>query len=357
LLIESIYIGQQSVMNTYGSASFPLENRDQYKGQIRFIPIITTPPSINEKVRTATTEAGNSSDGQAPGGATRGGIFGDGLRGNGGQTLTSDREAVINRSRESRRLDEQVVLYMPPSVAIFDGVNIQNVDFGAFGAGVEMGLNAGSGPIQALVSSTETQISSFMDALSGNLDPEGARVVASRTASMFGSDAVSGAVSSALRVTPNPNTRMIFRSVNIREFAFNFKMIPTSQAESQAIKRIIHLFRKNLYPKTIDLEGAGIPIAYRFPNTFEIEMYYGGKKLSELNPDLKLGKMYLRQFTANYNPNGMGFYKNGDFNEVDISLSFTETRALTYDDVASEGEAFRDNLFDQTGSIGNVGGR
>lgn len=343
-----------------GLASFPLENRDQYKGQIRFIPIVTIPPSINEKVRTATTEAGNSSDGQAPGGATRGGIFGDGLRGNSGQTLTSNRSAVISKTQERPRFDEQVVLYMPPSVAIFDGVNIQNVDFGAFGTGVEMGINAGSGPIQALVSSTETQISSFMDALSGNLDPEGARVVASRTASMFGSDTVSGAVSSALRITPNPNTRMIFKSVNIREFAFNFKMIPTSQAESQAIKRIVHLFRKNLYPKTIDLEGTGgngIPIAYRFPNTFQIEMYYGNKKLSELNPDLKLGKMYLRQFTANYNPNGMGFYKNGDFNEVDISLSFTETRALTYDDVASAGEADRDNLFDQGGGFPTGGGR
>lgn len=319
-----------------GLASFPLENRDQYKGQIRFIPIVTIPPKINNKVDVSSNEASNSAD----------------VQGGAGESLTQNRLPTIGKTQEVYRRDEQVVLYMPPSLQIFDGVNIQNLDLNVFGAGVEGGIKSGSGALEAVASSSMNQISSFMDALSGNLDTQGAQVFASRAAAMFGSDTISGAVSSALRVTPNPNSRMIFRSVNIREFAFDFKMVPTSEAESQAIKRIVHLFRKNLYPKTIELEGTGLPIAYRFPNTFQVEMYYGNKKLSDLNPDLKFQKMYLRQFTTNYNPNGMGFYKNGDFNEVTISLSFTETRALTYGDVASAGETGRDNLIDQEGARG-----
>ena len=333
-----------------GLASFPLENADKYKGQIRFVPIVTIPPKINEKIKSSSDEASNSSDGGIAGGVTRGGRFGDGSRGNGGESLSTNRGSIIGKTQEVPRFDEQIVLYMPPSVQIFDGVNIQNLDLNTFGAGVEAGVKSGSGPLEAVASASMDQISSFMDALSGNLDTERAQVFASRAAAMFGTDTVSGAVSSALRVTPNPNTRMIFRSVNIREFSFDFRMVPTSEAESQAIKRIVHLFRKNLYPKTIELEGTGIPIAYRFPNTFQVEMYYGNQKLSDRNPDLKFKRMYLRQFTANYNPNGMGFYKNGDFNEVSISLSFTETRALTYEDVATEDEAGRDNLIDQYGS-------
>lgn len=119
-------------------------------------------------------------------------------------------------------------------------------------------------------------------------------------------------------------------------------MIPTSPAETEEIKKIVHTFRKHLYPKTIELEGTGIPIAYRFPNVFQIDMYYGDKNLGDINPSLKFQRMYLRNFSANYNPNSMGFHKNGDFNEVQISLTFTETKALTYEDIASEMEQTRD---------------
>jgi len=311
---------------------FPLQSKDKYKARIRFRPYVTIPPDISSKVGVSEQEATNSADLQS-----------------GTQTPTLDeRRSFISGTREVRHYDE-VVLFMPRQVQVVDGVNIQNLDLGAFGAGIERGVGSGSGVVEALASNTMNTISSFMDALSGNLDAEGARAFASRTSAMFSSDNVSGAVQSALRTTPNPNTRMIFRSVNIREFAFDFLMTPTSEAESQAIKQIVHTFRKHLYPKTIELEGTGIPIAYRFPNTFQIDMYYGSQNLSEINPSLKFQRMYLRQFTANYNPNSMGFYKNGEFNEVQISMAFTETKALTYEDVASDREKIYDDLLSRYG--------
>lgn len=317
---------------------FPLENLERYKGQIRFRPFINRPPDITGKIGIAGVEAANSSD---LGGGGGGPSFE--TTGRGGSN-----NPIISASQEIPTYEE-IVLYMPPTVQIMDGVNIQNIDLGSLGAGVEAGIRAGSGPIESIISNTGNQISSFLDALTGNIDAEGARVVASRTAAMFGTDGIPGAIQSAVAVVPNPNTRMIFRSVNIREFAFDFRMIPTSQAETEAIKAIIHSFRKNLYPKTIELEGTGIPVAYRFPNIFKIDMWYNGKNLSDSNPDLRFQNMYLRQFTANYNPNNMGFYKSGDFNEVQITLAFTETKALTFDDVSSEEEQYSNWLIDTYG--------
>lgn len=311
---------------------FPLENKDKYKARIRFRPYITIPPNISTKIGISEQESVNSSDLQSS-----------------SQNPTLDqRNPIISKTQEVRHSDE-IVLFMPRQVQIMDGVNIQNLDFGAFGTGVERAISSGSGIAEALASNTMSTITSFMDALSGNIDAEGARVLASRTSSMFTPESVSGSIQSALRTTPNPNTRMIFKSVNIREFAFDFTMIPTSEAETQSIKKIIHTFRKHLYPKTIELEGTGIPIAYRFPNTFQIDMYYGDQNLSEINPSLKFQRMYLRQFTSTYNPNSMGFYKKGDFNEVQITLAFTETKALTYDDIASEREQIYDGLIDTYG--------
>lgn len=313
---------------------FPLENLERYKGQIRFRPFITRPPDITKKIVFSSNEASNSSDFGA------GGV---------GVSFTGEGSSPIVSAAQEVPTYEEIVLYMPPQVQIVDGVNIQNIDLGALGAGVEAGIRAGSGPLESIISNTGNQISSFLDALTGNIDAEGARAVAARTAAMFGTDGIPGAVQSAVAVVPNPNTRMIFRSVNIREFAFDFRMIPTSQAETEAIKNIIHSFRKNLYPKTIELEGTGIPVAYRFPNIFKIDMWYDGKNLSDSNPDLRFQNMYLRQFTANYNPNNMGFYKSGDFNEVQITLAFTETKALTFDDVSSDQERYSDWLIETYG--------
>lgn len=315
-------------------SEFPLENQRTYDARIRFRPYVIIPPDINTKIANSSREAENSADAQTT-------IGGDDILFSQPVLDARRKNPLVSKTREKRHPDE-VRLYMPPQIQIVDGVNIQNLDLNAFGAGVERGIQTGSGPIEAIAEGTMNGINSFVDALRGNLDAEGARAFASRTSAMFSSDTTSGAIQSALRTTPNPNTRMIFRSVNIREFSFDFIMIPTSPAETEEIKKIVHTFRKHLYPKTIELEGTGIPIAYRFPNVFQIDMYYGDKNLGDINPSLKFQRMYLRNFSANYNPNSMGFHKNGDFNEVQISLTFTETKALTYEDIASEMEQTRD---------------
>ena len=41
--------------------------------------------------------------------------------------------------------------------------------------------------------------------------------------------------------------------------------------------------------------------------------------------------MYLKAFTASYNSTG-GFYKDGEFNEVSIQVSFAEEFTLNKDD-------------------------
>ena len=123
---------------------------------------------------------------------------------------------------------------------------------------------------------------------------------------------------------------MIFRAVNIREFSFDFKMVPTSKREQEEIKNIVSFFRTNLYPEVIKLEATGgnsIDAGYKFPDLFEIKLMYDGKDLAKDNPNLSFKHMYLKSFTASYNSTG-GFYKDGEFNEVSIQVSFAEEFTL-----------------------------
>ena len=41
----------------------------------------------------------------------------------------------------------------------------------------------------------------------------------------------------------------------------------------------------------------------------------------------------MQSFQATYNPNGMGFHKEGQWNEVHITMSFSESKALSKSDI------------------------
>lgn len=129
----------------------------------------------------------------------------------------------------------------------------------------------------------------------------------------------------------NPNTRALFKSVPLREFTFNFKMIPTSKDETKQIKGIIDFFRTNLYPEVIPL--GDINAGYKFPNVFEITMTYTNKKDHLAT---KILPSYIKSFSATYNSSSMGFLEGGDFSEVDIAMSFVESSTL-HRDLIKEG--------------------
>ena len=315
------------VNNARGTYMFPIENRDKYKAYIRFTPIIKNGPTY--QTRASASETQSSSDNVS---SAREGFIEKTAK-----SVVENSFSIFNNSgitgATERRGDQSVALYMPTPITIQDGVSIETASLGILGEGASRAMDAGSGIAGAAASAISEGMGSLIDTLKGNLTGSAAALGASRLAAGLpgaGTDAVRG----SLRVTPNPNTRMIFRAVNIREFSFDFKMVPTSKREQYEIRNIITFFRSNLYPETIKLEGTGgasIDAGYKFPNLFEIKLMYDGKDLAKDNPNLSFKHMYLKSFTASYNSTG-GFYKDGEFNEVSIQVSFAEEFTLNKSD-------------------------
>ena len=311
------------VNNARVTYMFPIENRDKYKAYIRFTPIIKNGPTY--QTRASASETQSSSDNVS---SAREGFIEKTAK-----SIVENSFSIFNNSgitgATERRGDQSVALYMPTPITIQDGVSIETASLGILGEGASRAMDAGSGIAGAAASAISEGMGSLIDTLKGNLTGSAAALGASRLAAGLpgaGTDAVRG----SLRVTPNPNTRMIFRAVNIREFSFDFKMVPTSKREQYEIRNIITFFRSNLYPETIKLEGTGgasIDAGYKFPNLFEIKLMYDGKDLAKDNPNLSFKHMYLKSFTASYNSTG-GFYKDGEFNEVSIQVSFAEEFTL-----------------------------
>ena len=134
------------------------------------------------------------------------------------------------------------------------------------------------------------------------------------------------AISSTTGIALNPNKRSILAGPEIRTFRFTFKMIPDSHEEAEEVKKIVRFFREEMYPES--QREAGINAAFRYPSIFDIQMKYKGKDVATY-----IKPSYLTDVAVVYNQSSMAFHADGNFQETDITLTFTETVALTAQDI------------------------
>jgi hypothetical protein len=298
---------------------FPYDNRGDYPGKIIFRPFAPPVPNVNVPAITnlladAIAEFAEGAEAAA---------F------DGGGVDLSDRVVYgAEASQERRRyeLGSKVVLYLPQAITFSDQAEYENANLGAVGGVAEGLLNRGASAGATLSAAVREGTSAFSDLITGNTgaSSEAARLAVTRIAQNAPGPA-GDVASSFLRVAINPNKRTLFRSVNIREFAFQFKMIANSAREAQEIENIIRVFRKELYPSVV--EGAEV-VGFNFPNLFDIQMKYNNQPVAT-----KIKPSYLRNIQITYNPSSMGWHIDGKPSEVDMTLAFVEERTLNKSDI------------------------
>ena len=231
--------------------------------------------------------------------------------------------------------DSRISLYLPRAIQIQDTVSYDNAfQLGLIGGAIEKDLSGGQGVAASALGAVAGEIAGIGNSLIGNasgagMSKEAAGIIAGKVAAMAPriGDAAGGAVRGATRLTTNPNTRALFKDVPIRNFSFAFQLLPTSRAEARIIEEIISTFRTELYPEAIS--ASGVNIGYRFPNRFLIKVKYNNKEI----PGIRFLPVYLQSFNATYNSATGGMHNDGRFTSIDISLAFTETRAIAKADV------------------------
>jgi hypothetical protein len=217
-----------------------------------------------------------------------------------------------------------------------DNAQYETANLGVLGGALEQGLRGQN----AFAGATRNgQLVSTASALAAAAVAKGAGEVAGAAiGSKFGTpgaivgasalggtlEGLSPAVRSATRIASAPNQRTLFQQVQIRSFAFTFKMIANNAQEAQEIKNIVKFFRQELYPEKIALGESGVPLAYKFPNMFEIQV----RNKNGVNPAFDIQRCYLRDIQTSFNSTASGMYNDGNFVEVDISLAFQEIVAL-----------------------------
>ena len=234
---------------------------------------------------------------------------------------------------------KKITLYMPMALNFRDNVGYENVDLGFSGGLVEGGLGKSKGSkmadvVASVVGGTGQTLASLIGSQTGDLATLAALQV-NVVAKALGEGTVS-AVRQAGGVRLNPNTRSLFKSVALREFAFQFKFIAKSFAEAEEVKKIIHFFRKEIYPEDINISVGGneVSVGYKFPKKFQITALYDGKPVAS-----KIKPCFLRDVSVVYNPTNQTMHggDNPHFTEIDMSLAFTETTTLSRKDIVHLG--------------------
>lgn len=251
--------------------------------------------------------------------------------------------------------NHRVFLYLPMTIQQMENVSVGPESLGVVGGTIASVIKGGDATLAGITGAgIRGAVGGVIDFVSGNASKELGSLIANKIASKVSTQAGLG-VQSATRLQISPNTRSIFKQVNIREWSFSFQLIPTSEKESIEIENIIDFFRKEQLPEEL---GTGeISMAYKFPNLMQIKAVYFAKDEDITQTDrapvlaqniiTRFLPAYLQSVDITYNTSGMSFYDNGKFHDATMNLKFIEYRPLNKRDIMIEREYLRKGDFER----------
>jgi len=124
----------------------------------------------------------------------------------------------------------------------------------------------------------------------------------------------------------NPNKELLFQGPTLREFSFNFPIMPTSPEEGKQVKEIIQLFKKHSAPKR---ESKG-DFFLSSPDLFELSYLYKGGSHPFLN---KFKYCALKSVNVNYTGSSVySTYEDGTPTHMTLGLTFGEVEPIFAED-------------------------
>ncbi len=231
-------------------------------------------------------------------------------------------ELIRFRIVDRKTLEDQrsIYLYSPPGLSVQDAAGYTQADLGLIGGGIDAVGDIGTGKKEA----SESNL--IADLVSAATTGAAGKLGAAGQAGMI----VGG-------IASNPYTNVQFTGTNLRSFAFNFKLVAESPDESDAIKDIENTFRKFLYPK----KASSSEFLLEYPPLFKIEfmkLQGGDAAPNKYMPFIQYS--YLLNMTATFNSATNLFHKTGAPVELDLALTFQESKALKREDLYGAPEEY-----------------
>lgn len=137
-----------------------------------------------------------------------------------------------------------------------------------------------------------------------------------------------GAIQAASGKVENPNKEQLFKSMNFRNFTFEYKFAPRNQAELDATKNIINEFKKNMHAEK---DPSGLFLLY--PSEFDVEFRYRNQTNTHLHRIKSCALADMRLVFGNGGTFTTIQGTQGAPSEITMTLVFKELEVLTKDDI------------------------
>jgi len=237
---------------------------------------------------------------------------------------------IDSKRQTTRRISDSIALYLPANVRDTTGAEYENMPTGVLGYAANQGLD-------------------LMNMLEAK-DYNAAADIFTGSATMFATEAfkragaafaeglagAEGAIQLANRVlgqADNPFVEVLFNSMNVREFTYNFNFAPRNEDETAEVQQIIQLFRFHMTP---EMQGANSRYL-TLPSEFDIHYMFKGKDGNGKENDFynRISTCVLMNVDTNYTPNGVRSFESGAPTKIEMTLTFRETELLTKEKINS----------------------
>lgn len=125
----------------------------------------------------------------------------------------------------------------------------------------------------------------------------------------------------------NPNVELLFKSPDLRAFEYQFDLTPRSSSESEVIKNIIRVLKRDSAPK----KGNSAGLFLTSPNVFRLSFMRGGQKHPFLN-SFKICALKGMRVDYTSGTGGYRVYEDSTPVKMSMSLSFTELTPVYAED-------------------------
>ena len=236
---------------------------------------------------------------------------------------TQIKKGVKSSSENTKRITDSVAMYLPPNVEDNTIANYNDAKTGIAGFLVASGFKAQGGDTKAI---TESLIAS----MEGVLKDTTMRAIGV-VGEIFGAEGTEGLAKKAFGEADNPYMEVLFDSMQLRTFTYNFQFAPRSEKESYEVQRIIQLFRFHMAPEL----RPGVNRYLGLPSTFDIHYMFLSKDgvASENNFYNRIATCVLQDCSVNYTPGGVKSFEDGGPTQTTMKLTFKEIQLLTKDKI------------------------
>ena len=234
------------------------------------------------------------------------------------------KKGVSSAFNNTRRITDSVALYLPGGVQDTTTANYNDSKTGIAGFLVATGAVAVGGDAkkisESLVAGTE-----------GILKDSAARAIG-LVAELGGAEGAEQLVKKAFGEADNPYMEVLFDSMSLRTFTYNFNFAPKSEQEADEVQKIIQLFRFHMAPELRPNVNRYVGL----PSQFDIHYMFLSKDgvASENNYYNKIATCVLQDCKVNYTPNGVKSFEDGGPTQTTMTLTFKEIELLTKDKIA-----------------------